>query len=153
MTIPYADCAANWRLDRMAVVDRNVLRLGVSRVVEEAIGAAGALLQRIHGILNEAGGGGIPRVDRLTGLEEDVGVLGAATQHRVVRVDIFRPAAQMAIERQHAGMLARAVVVKLARCAASFAQPVAGLRVLGHLGTTSQIAFGKAEAFQPASRE
>jgi hypothetical protein len=54
-------------------------------VVDEAVAPAGALGELVHDLLHDAGDGEVERVGRLAGLEEDVGVLRGAAQHRRLR--------------------------------------------------------------------
>ncbi len=61
--------------------------VGVGRavVLDQAVAAAGALGEHVHGVPNDLGHGPVERVRRLPALEEHVGVLGGAAQHRGVR--------------------------------------------------------------------
>ena len=60
--------------------------LGVGRadVIEQVILAADQPGKLVHSFLNDIRAGGIVRVDRLTALEVNVGVLGRAAQHRAI---------------------------------------------------------------------
>ena len=60
------------------------LGLGVADVVEQAVAPAGALGEAVHRRLHDARAGVVEGVGGLAGLEEDVGVLGGAAQHRAV---------------------------------------------------------------------
>ncbi len=68
--------------------------LGVRRsdVVEQLVGAAHHLRKLIHGVLHDLRAGGVKIVARLATLEERVGILRRAAQHRPVRR--HRPGAQ-----------------------------------------------------------
>ncbi len=63
----------------------HALGLRVADVVEELVGAAGALAEAGHRLLDDPGAGQVEAVAGLAGLEEDVGVLRGAAQDRLVR--------------------------------------------------------------------
>ena len=63
--------------------------IGIRRaeVVDEVVVAAGQVTQLVHRRLHCARHSVVERIARFAGLEEDVGVLGAATQHRSIGVE------------------------------------------------------------------
>ena len=63
--------------------------IGVGRavVVDEVVLAAGQRGEAVHRRLHDVGHARVERVARLAGLEEHVGVLRAAAQHRAVGVE------------------------------------------------------------------
>ena len=65
--------------------DDDPLRLGVADVVEEVVLAAGDLGEVVHGRLHVLGAVGVEGVAGLARLEEGVGVLGGAADHRARR--------------------------------------------------------------------
>ena len=70
--------------------------------------------------------------------------------HRMVDLDVLRPAAEVAVQGEEARVLARAVVVQLAGRLARRAQPVALGRVVGHLRPAAQVGLGEPEVAEPA---
>ena len=70
--------------DSRAHQHQHPLGVGGADVVDEAVPATGALAQLVHHLLHGGRDGVVERVGRLAGLEEHVGVLGAASQHRSV---------------------------------------------------------------------
>jgi len=73
------------RLRGGAHENQHPLGFRMSHVVEQAIGAAGALGEPVHQLLDGAGTVQVEAVGRLPGLEEGVRVLGRSPQHRAVR--------------------------------------------------------------------
>ena len=71
--------------------------------------------------------------------------------HRVVGVDIFRPAAQMRAQREEPRVLARAIVVDLARAVLRPDQPLARVAVVRHLRPAAKGVVTQAKRFQPAA--
>ena len=65
--------------------DDDALGLGVAEVVEQVVVTAGQRGELVHLLLHDARAGGVERVARLARLEERVGVLRGAAQHRLVR--------------------------------------------------------------------
>ena len=63
----------------------HALGLRVADVLEELVGAAGALAEAGHRLLDDPGAVQVEAVAGLAGLEEDVGVLRGAAQDRLVR--------------------------------------------------------------------
>ena len=70
--------------------------------------------------------------------------------HRVVDLDILGARAEMPGQGEKARMLARAVVVHLARRLAGVAQPMTLGRVVGHLRAAAQVGVAQSEFAEPA---
>ena len=62
----------------------HALGLGMARVIEEVILAAGELGEPLHGLFHDPRAAVIERIARLARLEEHVRVLRRAAQHRLV---------------------------------------------------------------------
>ena len=61
------------------------LRLGMADIVEQLVTPAGPFAELPHGIADNSGKAVVVTIDRLPRLEEDIGILRAAAQHRMFR--------------------------------------------------------------------